>query len=137
MRWVTKPTRNSLAEHPPRPPGRTPDQPLPPPLRDRDRHEWIVVAPLHARERRTSERAHRVVVEIEPARRDERLEPLQRQLVARDGREQRRRHRVRLDLAAAGAAQDVAPPLQTDLTRERLAHDLTHPRDLDIEGIQR
>src|SRR5262249_54914450 len=45
-----------LTEDPPWPPPRAPDVPLPPPRRDRNRHEWIVAAPLHAGERRPRER---------------------------------------------------------------------------------
>ena len=44
------------SEYSRRPPGRAPDQPLPPPLRDLDRDERIVVAPLHAREHRPRKR---------------------------------------------------------------------------------
>ena len=42
-----------------------------------------------------------------------------RQPVARDGREQRRRHRIGLDLAAACPVENVAPPLQPDLACQR------------------
>src|SRR6516165_6239617 len=45
-----------LTEDPPRPPRRAPDDQLSPPGRDRNRHEWIVAAPLHAGERRPRER---------------------------------------------------------------------------------
>src|SRR5215475_8623158 len=51
----TRPIR-VLAKDPPRPPGRAPDDQLPPPRRDCNRHEWIVAAPLHAGERRRRER---------------------------------------------------------------------------------
>src|SRR5262249_13929398 len=47
---------NSLLEYPLRAPRRAPDQPLPLPSRDVDRYEWIVAAPLHARERWAYER---------------------------------------------------------------------------------
>ena len=83
------------------------------------------------------ERRHRIVVEIEPARRDQRIEPLHRQLVARNGRAQRRRHRMRPDLAAALAVEHIAPPLQPDLAGQRIANDLAHARDLQVEGIER
>src|SRR5262249_5331132 len=77
------------------------------------------------------------VVEIEPARIDERLERLQRQPVARDGGEQRRRHRVGRDLVPARTAQYVAPPLQPDFPRHGLANDLTHAGDFQVEGVER
>ena len=63
------------------------------------------------------ERRHRLVVEIEAARIDQRREPLRRQPVAGDGRGQRRRDRMGRDLAAPVAAEHIAPPLQPDLAR--------------------
>ena len=48
--------RQSTSQISVRPPRRAPDQPLPPPLRDLDRHKRIVVGPLHAREGGTRER---------------------------------------------------------------------------------
>src|SRR5262245_44850042 len=44
-----------LAKNARRLPRGAPDQPLPPPWRDLERHERIVAAPLHARERGRSE----------------------------------------------------------------------------------
>src|SRR5215831_5101220 len=82
-------------------------------------------------------RRHRLVVEIESARIDERLERLQRQPVARDGGGQRRRHRVGRDLVPARTAQYVAPPLQPDFPRHGLANDLTHAGDFQVEGVER
>ena len=82
-------------------------------------------------------RRHRFVVEIEPARLDERLEPLRRQPVARDAREQRRRHRMSRDLAPAHTVQHVAPPLQPDFPRYGLANDLAHAGNFHIEGVER
>ena len=81
--------------------------------------------------------AHRIVVEIEAARRDQAGQQLGRQPVARHRREQGRRHRVGLDVAGGFAGDRIAPPLQPDLAGQRLVNDLAHPRDLDIEGIER
>jgi len=82
-------------------------------------------------------RRHRFVVEIEPARLDQRLEWLPRQPVARHACKQRRRHRMRRDLAPARAIEDVAPPLQADFPCDRLANDLAHAGDFHVEGIER
>jgi hypothetical protein len=82
-------------------------------------------------------RRHRLVVEIEPARLDERLEWLRRQPVARHACEQRRRHRMGRDLAPARTADDIAPPLQPDFPRYGLANDLAHAGDFHVEGVER
>src|SRR5262249_28601853 len=82
-------------------------------------------------------RRHRLVVEIESPRLDERLERLRRQPVARDAREQRRRHWMGRDLAPARTARDVAPPLQPDFSRDGLANNLAHARDFHVEGVER
>src|SRR5262249_1231783 len=77
--------------------------------------------------------AHRLVVEIEPARIEQRLKWFQRQLIARDGCEQRRRDRM----ALAAALERVAPPLQPDLPRQRLVRPLAHAGDFQIERVER
>ena len=41
------------------------------------------------------------------------------------------------DLAPRLAREHVAPPSQADLARHRAADRLAHPRDLDVEGVQR
>src|SRR5207253_1665921 len=40
-------------------------------------------------------------------------------------------------LAGEDRGDDLAPPLQPDLTQHRLGYGLAHPRDLVIEGIKR
>ena len=77
--------------------------------------------------------AHRLVVEIESTRIEQCLKSLRRQLIARDGCEQRRCDRM----ALAAASQRVAPPLQPDLPRKRLAGHLAHACDFQIERVQR
>ena len=71
------------------------------------------------------------------ARIDEVGEHPRRQPIAHDSVEQRRRHRIGPHFAAATAGEDVAPPLQPDFARHRLARLLAHARDLDVEGIER
>src|SRR5262245_56732961 len=65
-----------------------------------------------------AERRHWLVMEVEPPRGNERIEPRQWQLMARDGRAQRGRYRMRLDLAAIHPVKHVAPPLQPDLASQ-------------------
>ena len=73
--------------------------------------------------------AHRIVVEIEAARRDQAGQQLARQSVARHGREQGRRHRIGLGVTPGLAGDRVVPPLQPDLSGQRLANDLAHARE--------
>ena len=63
-------------------------------------------------------------------------ERLARQAAALDGREQRRRHRMPCPGAGILRRDDVAPPLQADLARQRLADAVANARDLGVEGIE-
>ena len=55
----------------------------------------------------------------------------------RDRVVQRGRDRVRRRLAGPLAVEHIAPPLQPDLARHRLAHAVAHAGDLGIEGVER
>ena len=80
---------------------------------------------------------HRLVVEIEGMRIDDADETIRRDGVCSSARHQRRRHRVRRRLTIALAGQHLAPPLQSDFARHRLARHFAHARDLDVESIKR
>ncbi len=60
-----------------------------------------------------------------------------RKLEARNRFDQRRRDRVRGRLAGPLAVEYVAPPLQPDFARHRLARPVAHPGDLAVERIKR
>ncbi len=83
------------------------------------------------------QRPHRFIVEIEAARIDHGHKAMRRQRIPCHGRPQCRRHRICIDLAAAGSDEHIAPPLQPDFPRQRLARRFAHARDLQVEGIQR
>ena len=68
---------------------------------------------------------------------DQREQRLGRQRALRDGVEQRRRDRIGQDLAARLPGQRIAPPLQPDFARQRLARRFAHPRDLAGESVER
>ena len=83
------------------------------------------------------ERRHRLVVEIESARRDR-----SSAVVAAASRSAPWSRARRMPpggpstspLPAAG--EHVTPPLQPDLAGHRLAHDFAHARDLNVEGVE-
>ncbi len=66
-------------------------------------------------------RRHRLVVEVEDARVDQGDEPVGCQPIARQRFSQRGRYRMRGGFAVALARKRLAPPLQADFTRHRLA----------------
>ena len=68
---------------------------------------------------------------------DEGDQPPRIETVARDARAQGGRDRMRRRLAVALALEHLAPPLQADLARHRLARHLAHAADFDGEGIER
>ena len=80
---------------------------------------------------------HRLVIEIESPRFDQGNQPVRRQAIARQCLTQRRCHRMRGGLAHTQARQHLAPPLQADLARHRLARQIAHARNFYIEGIKR
>ena len=99
---------------------------------------------LHQRRRRftgiafkITKARHRIIVEIEGARLDQVEEGLTRQAVALDHRQQRDRDGMRADIPPHLPGQTVAPPLKPHLARQGIADDITHPRDLHVEGIER
>ena len=68
---------------------------------------------------------------------DQPRQPLDRQAEIPDRPQQFGRDRIALDAAMALACQEVGPPLQAHFPGQRLADLLTHPGNLDIEGIDR
>ncbi len=84
--------------------------------------------------------SHRIGVEIEDARVEVAFEGIDRQIVAAHRLDQRGGHGRalprRLGLGFLGG-QPIAPPLQPDLARHRLADVVADPRGLDRERIQR
>ena len=77
---------------------------------------------------------HGIVVEVEDAGIEIVVERLFRQAVAADRRQQGLGERMACALAPGNG---VAPPLQADLARQRLAHAVTHRCDLGVECIER
>jgi len=76
---------------------------------------------------------HRVVIEVEAAGLDDGVEGLTRETKGFDGSHERPAD----GMAGAIAMNGVAPELQTDLAKPRLAHDIAQPGDFDIEGVER
>ena len=68
---------------------------------------------------------------------DQPRQQLDRQAEFADRLQQFGGDRIALDAAMAGALQHVGPPLQPHFARQRLADLLAHPRNLDIEGVDR
>jgi hypothetical protein len=54
-----------------------------------------------------------------------------------DRRQERRRNRISFRLLTAPAIEHIGPPLQADFARQRFARQFAHPRNLDVEGIER
>ena len=82
------------------------------------------------------ERRHRIIVKIERICLDEIEQRRDRQTEARHGIEQRCRDRIRGRLALPFAVEGVAPPLETDFARHRLARAVAYARDLTAECIE-
>ena len=68
---------------------------------------------------------------------DQPRNPVDRQMSVPDREQQFRCNRISFDAAMPATCEHVGPPLQTYLTRQRLAHQETHTDNLDIEGIER
>jgi len=86
--------------------------------------------------RKIGKRTHRFVVQVVPERVHKTLQLFPRESVFCDGSHQSGGDRVSLRLTRLGM-QDIAPPLQADLARQRLAHELADAGDFQIERIER